>query len=227
MLVLGIDTSTPIGSVGITENDKPLAELTLNVETTHSERLLESIDFLLKNSGVGLSDIELIAYAQGPGSFTGLRIGLATVKGIALSTGKKIIGVSSLKSLAMNFIYSKYPVCTMIDARKNEVYSAIFELSDAKPKMLGKEIVVDPGDLIRKIRRKTVFVGTGARLYKDLIKKKAGKLALIAPSRMDISRGVNVAALGLENYRRGKTSDLNTALPKYLRKSQAELNYRD
>lgn len=227
MLVLGIDTSTQIGSIGIIEDENPIAELTLNVNVTHSERLLSSIEFLLKSSRIDIGNVDLIAYAKGPGSFTGLRIGLSTVKGIVFSTGRKMVGVSSLQSLAMNVRYSKHPVCPMIDARKSEVYSATYEFGQTeKMKMIVKERAMSPRDILIGIKRKTNFLGTGARLYKNLIKKKLGKLAVISPPELDISRGINVALLGLELYKKGKWDDIESAIPTYLRKSEAELLFK-
>jgi tRNA threonylcarbamoyladenosine biosynthesis protein TsaB len=128
MKVLAIDTSTMLGGVAVMDDLLGLvAEVRLNVKSTHSERLMTSIEYILKQSGYTISDMDFFAVAIGPGSFTGLRIGLSTVKGFSYATGKPIVSVPTLEALAYNFPFSRYPVCTMLDARKKEVYAALFE----------------------------------------------------------------------------------------------------
>jgi len=128
MKVLAIDTSTMLGGVAVLDDLLGLvAEVRLNVKSTHSERLMTSIEYILKQSGYTISDMDFFAVAIGPGSFTGLRIGLSTVKGFSYATGKPIVSVPTLEALAYNFPFSRYPVCTMLDARKKEVYAALFE----------------------------------------------------------------------------------------------------
>jgi len=227
MFTLGIDTATRVGSIGIVEDGKPLAEITLNIDVTHSERLLSSIDFLLKSLKLEIKDIDLVAYAKGPGSFTGLRIGLSTVKGIIFSTGKKMVGVSSLEILGMNLYETKYPICPMMDARKNEIYSAIYEFdAKGKLKVFKRESAISPDDLIKSIKKKTIFFGDGARLYHDLIKKRLKSKAIFAPIEFDNARGINVALLGLTKFKRGIVDDLESAVPNYLRKSEAEIHFK-
>lgn len=226
MIVLGVDTSTEIGSVGLLKDGSALSELTLNISVTHSERLLSSIDSLLTECGIGIKDVGLMAYAKGPGSFTGLRIGLATIKGLSFSSGAKIAGVSSLKVLARNAMYSSYEICPMIDARKEEVYCAKFDGSKGVLRIIGKERALSPEDALKGIRKKTLFFGTGARLYKDMIRKRLKGFAVIAPKEYDIPRGINVALLGLESYKKGVFEDLESAVPGYLRRSEAELRFK-
>jgi tRNA threonylcarbamoyladenosine biosynthesis protein TsaB len=227
MITLGIDTSTFIGSAGIIQDDKPLAELSLNVEVTHSERLLSSIETVISSARLKIEDIDLFAYAKGPGSFTGLRIGLSTIKGLAFATGKKIVGVSSLLALAMNARYAKYTVCPMIDARKGEVYTAIYEFGPKdKVKVISKEDAFSPEEVISRIKKKTLIFGTGARIYADVIKRKLKDKVILAPLDFDFPSGISVATLGLHMYKKGKFDDLDSVIPNYLRKSEAELNYK-
>ena len=120
MRILAIDTSTMLGGIAIMDESLLIAESRLNVKSTHSERLMTEIEHCLKQSGVKISDIDVFAVATGPGSFTGLRIGLSTVKGFSYATGKPIVSVPTLEALAWNFPYSRYPVCTMLDARKKK-----------------------------------------------------------------------------------------------------------
>lgn len=227
MLTLGIDTSTKVGSVALLNERCPLAEATLNIDVTHSERLLCSMDFILKNCAKDINDVDLISYVGGPGSFTGLRIGLSTAKGIGYSLNIPIIGVSSLKSLAMNVPNPGWEVCPMIDARKSEVYAAVYApTKTGKLKATLKEGAYSPDELIRKIRKKTIFMGSGVRLYKNKIRTRLKSKALFAEEALDLTRGTNVALLGLEAYKRGKREDLDKAVPVYLRKSQAEVNLK-
>ncbi len=226
MLTLGIDTSTKTGSIGLLQ-DEIVSEITLNIEKTHSERLMPALDELLSKSGFSIKDIDLISYSEGPGSFTGLRIALAAVKGIAFSTGCKIAAVSSLEALAMNAVISQIDVCPMIDARKDEIYTAVFRTtSREKLKILIKEQASVPYEFIKKIKRKTLFLGSGARRYKDIIKRKLSSKAIFAPEQFDLTRGINVAILGRDKFQRKSLSDVDSAVPNYLRKSQAELNLK-
>src|SRR5512142_2291842 len=130
MKVLGIDTSTMMGAVGIVDGEELIAELRTNVSVTHSERLMLHVDGLLKSARLTLSDIDGFAVTVGPGSFTGLRIGLAAVKGLAYGTRKPVAGVSTLDVLADNLPYCKYQVCPVLDARKKMVYAAIYKPTD-------------------------------------------------------------------------------------------------
>ena len=130
MKILAIDTSTMLGGIAIMDDLTLIAETRLNVKSTHSERLMTEIEHCLKQSSLKISDIDVFAVAIGPGSFTGLRIGLSAVKGLSYATGKPIVSVPTLDALALNFPYSRYPVCTMLDARKKEVYAALFKWED-------------------------------------------------------------------------------------------------
>jgi tRNA threonylcarbamoyladenosine biosynthesis protein TsaB len=128
MKVLAIDTSTLLGGVAVVDDlEGMIIEVRLNVKSTHSERLLTTIDYALTQSGYTISDMDFFAVAIGPGSFTGLRIGLSTIKGFSYATGRPVVSVPTLEALARNFAFCRYPVCTMLDARKKEVYAALFE----------------------------------------------------------------------------------------------------
>ena len=128
MKVLALETSTLLGGIAILDDVSGLiAEVKLNVKSTHSERLMAEVDHELKRSSLALDDIDTFAVSIGPGSFTGLRIGLSTVKGFSYATGKPVVAVPTLEALAWNSPFCRYPVCTMLDARKKEVYAAVFQ----------------------------------------------------------------------------------------------------
>ncbi len=152
MRVLAIDTSTMLGGVAVMDDLLGLvAEVRFNVKSTHSERLMTSIEYVLKQSGYTIADMDFFAVAIGPGSFTGLRIGLSTVKGFSYATGKPIVSVPTLEALAHNFPFSQYPVCTMLDARKKEVYAALFKWKDDSFIRLIDEMSIKVNRLIEKI----------------------------------------------------------------------------
>ncbi len=152
MKVLAIDTSTMLGGIAIVDDQFGLViEIRLNVKSTHSEKLMTSIDYALQQSRYKVSDMDCFAVAIGPGSFTGLRIGLSTVKGFSYATGKPIVSVSTLEALAYNFPFCQYPVCTMLDARKKEVYAALFEWEKDSFIRLIDEASIEMSKLIENI----------------------------------------------------------------------------
>ena len=152
MRVLAIDTSTMLGGVAVMDDLLGLvAEVRFNVKSTHSERLMTSVEYVLKQSGYTIADMDFFAVAIGPGSFTGLRIGLSTVKGFSYATGKPIVSVPTLEALAHNFPFSQYLVCTMLDARKKEVYAALFKWKDDSFIRLIDEMSIKVNRLIEKI----------------------------------------------------------------------------
>lgn len=153
MKILAIETSTMLGGIAIMDDLSGLiAELRLNVKSTHSERLMTEVDHVLKQAGLKVSDIDVFAVAIGPGSFTGLRIGLSTVKGFSYSTGRPIVSVPTLEALAWNFPYCRHPVCTMLDARKKEVYSALFKWDNNGFIRLINEVSIKVDRLLEKIK---------------------------------------------------------------------------
>ncbi|MBI1811510.1 MAG: tRNA (adenosine(37)-N6)-threonylcarbamoyltransferase complex dimerization subunit type 1 TsaB, partial [Nitrospirae bacterium] len=180
MKILAIDTSTMLGGIAILDESLLIAESRLNVRSTHSERLMTEIERCLKQSGIKISDIDVFAVATGPGSFTGLRIGVSTVKGFSYATGKQIVSVPTLEALAWNFPYSKYPVCTMLDARKKEVYAALFKWEGENFTRLINETSAKPEEFACDVLRVThddkfIFAGEGAALYRDKIIEAMGE----------------------------------------------------
>src|SRR4030066_1396429 len=158
MRVLAIDTSTLLGGVAIVDElSGVVVEVRLNVKSTHSERLMTTIDYAMKQSGYTISDMDVFAVATGPGSFTGLRIGLSTVKGLSYATGKPIVSVPTLEALARNFPFCRYPVCTMLDARKKEVYAALFEWRNDGFIRLINEMSVKVQDFLKKLEENNPF----------------------------------------------------------------------
>ncbi len=228
MKILAIETSTMLGGLAIADDSSGLiAEVRLNVKSTHSERLMTEIDHVLKQSGIGISDIDIFAAAIGPGSFTGLRIGLSTVKGFSYATGKPVVAVPTLEALAWNFPFSLYPVCTILDARKKEVYAAVFQCKGEGFTRLMEEVSVKIDRLIEKIGRlsqgKVIFAGEGALLYRNIIIEAIGEKAIFPSQEKMVPSPANVASIGLQKAFRVEFSEPVNLVPFYIRRSEAEI----
>lgn len=223
MYILGIETSTKTGSVAVLSDNGVIGQYSLNIEVTHSERLMSTVDRVLKDTGIAIADMGGFAVAIGPGSFTGLRIGLATVKGLALATGKPVAPVPTLQALAGKLPFAAYPVCPLLDARKNEVYAAIyrFEGNDIIEMMPGTAIGVK--ELAGRISGKTVFTGEGALIYRAEIEKQFGGSALFAPVSAVLPSAATVAEIGLAMMKRGIMPDVDSLTPIYIRRPEAEV----
>ncbi|MDP3110961.1 MAG: tRNA (adenosine(37)-N6)-threonylcarbamoyltransferase complex dimerization subunit type 1 TsaB [Thermodesulfovibrionales bacterium] len=232
MKILAIDTSTMLGGIAIMDELNLIAETRLNVKATHSERLMAEIEHCLKQSSLKISDIDVFAVAIGPGSFTGLRIGLSAVKGLSYATGKPIVSVPTLDALALNFPYSRYPVCTMLDARKKEVYAALFEWDNDNFKKLTNETSINPEEFMRNVLLrgeydKIIFAGEGAVIYKDKIIEVMGEKAIFASPEKTVPSPANVAYIGFKKALRGEFSEPVSLVPIYIRRSEAEVKWRD
>lgn len=228
MKILAIETSTILGGVAIMDDLSGLiAEVRLNIKSTHSERLMTEIDHVLRQAGLRVSDIDVFAVAIGPGSFTGLRIGLSTVKGFSYATGKPLVSVPTLEALAWNFSYCTYPVCTMLDARKKEVYVALFKWDGDGFLRLINEMSIKLDRLLEQmmhsINERVVFTGEGALLYRDTIIEVMGEKAIFAPPEKMTPSPSNVASIGIKKAMKGEFSEPVSLIPFYIRRSEAEI----
>jgi tRNA threonylcarbamoyladenosine biosynthesis protein TsaB len=216
MRILGIETSTHCGSVAILEDERILGELFLNNGPTHSEKLLPMIDLLLREIGVDKRELGGISVVSGPGSFTALRIGISSAKGLALSLGIPVVGVSSLEVLALNLLFTPFVICSIMDAKKSELFAAFFTSSSGRLSRSSDDMLVSPHDLIGMIRRKTVFVGNGAMVYEEFLRDALGELSVFCPSSFNSPRASNCALLGAQRLKKGSKEDLSTLAPQYL-----------
>ncbi len=223
MYILGIETSTKTGSVAVISEKGVIAQYSLNIEVTHSERLMSTVDRVLKDTGLAMQQFDGFAVAIGPGSFTGLRIGLATVKGLALATGKPVAAVPTLQALARNIPFASHPVCPMLDARKNEVYAALYTFDGSALMQTMPETVIPLAQLTSFISDRTVFTGEAARLYRTELEGILGERALFAPLSSILPSAAIVAEVGLEMIRSGKHSDPDSLTPLYIRRPEAEV----
>ncbi len=227
MKILAIETSTMLGGVAIMDETRGLViEAKLNVKTAHSERLMTGIDHALKQAGLDISDIDVFGVAIGPGSFTGLRIGLSAVKGFSYATGKPVVSVPSLEAFAWNFPYSEYPVCTMFDARKDEVYAAVFRWKGNGFEQVMDAVSIRPVALVKSLEGKVIFAGEGALIYRETIAEFAGGDALFPPPHSMVPSPANVAYLGLRKASNGDFSEPAGLVPCYVRKSEAEIKMK-
>ena len=227
MKVLGVDTSTSCGSLGIIDDDEVVAEYALLRDETHSTRLVPAIQALLKEAQLDLDDIDGIAISLGPGSFTGLRVGLSAVKGLALAAERPVVGVPTLDALASNLPFTPYLICPLLDARKGEVYTALYKDGDGgRIEQLAPYQVLAPLDLLEKIPlQETIFLGDGVEAYGELIEERLGAKALFVPPHLRFLRGSTVAEIGCQRFKRGEQDDISSLVPIYVRPSDAELKW--
>lgn len=215
-----------LGGVAIADEEAGLiAELRLNVKTTHSERLMTVIDQAIVQSGLTMDMIDVFSVAIGPGSFTGLRIGLGTVKGLSFSTGKPVVAIPTLEAFAWNFPYCEYPVCLMLDARKGEVYAAVFRWDGNGFHREMEDTSIIPEQLLKRLAGITLFAGEGALLYRDVISTVMKDRAVIAPPAVMVPSPGNVAVLGLAKAADGEFISVQEAAPLYIRRSEAEVKW--
>ncbi len=223
MNILGIETSTATGSVAIMSEDGLVAQYTLNIEITHSERLMAAVDRVLSDLRFSLRDIDGFAVSIGPGSFTGLRVGLSTVKGLSFAARKPVAAVPTLRGLAWNLACSAYPVCPMLDARKKQVYAAIFRYEGTALFQEKPETAISLPDLFKMISVKTVFTGEAAFIYRKEIENALGGLAVFAPHALSRPSAASIAELGLEMITKGELADIDGLAPMYIRRPEAEV----
>jgi tRNA threonylcarbamoyladenosine biosynthesis protein TsaB len=228
MNILAIDTSTSLASIALAVDELIVAESLLNTNRTLSARLVPEIERLLATAGLAIADIDIFASSIGPGSFTGVRGGIATIQGLALAVGRTCAGFSSLAMLSMNFTLSKTPVCPMLDARKGELYAALYDCTHPLPSSRISDCVLPPSALLDQIAAATgepvIFVGDGAVRYHDLIADRMGDQAVFAPFPFHSPRSANGVLLALHASQHGELLEPSQLLPIYLRASDAELN---
>lgn len=221
--LLLINTATPAGSIALTEGEQVVAELLLNLSSPHSDRLLPGIKQLLDATGISLADLDAVAVVVGPGSFTGLRVGVATAKGLALAANRPLVGLSSLQTLACQVPGTRLPVCALLDARKHEVYAGLYQWRDGLPQPLQDARVLDPERLLDQLPEEVVFVGDGALVYRTLIVRCLGARAHFAPWPVHALRVSSAAPLAHAALDAGKTCSAAALGAVYIRRSEAEI----
>ncbi len=225
MKILAFDTATRSGSVAILDDSRIIVEMNSDTGKTHSESLLPAVDHVLHETGYVIDDIDGYALTIGPGSFTGLRIGLSTVKGLAWASGKPVMAVSTLEALAHNIPFTDKFICPVLDARKKEIYTAIFRWNGSDIERVSEDAVMPPAGLFDLIDGETIFLGPGLNIYGAYISERLGNGATFAPENLWSVRASNVGIIALEGFKRGEGRESSILLPRYIRPSEAELNW--
>ena len=225
MRVLAIDSSGLVAGAAIVEDDKVLAEYTLNDKKTHSQTLLALIDSMCQMLALDLHTLDAVAVAKGPGSFTGLRIGVSTAKGIAMALDIPVIGVPTVDALAYQIYDSDSLICPMMDARRNQVYTGLYHVRAGKLEVVLPQAALDANEIIDVInnrKERVIFTGDGVPVYQDLIEMNIKTEFAFAAPFAARQRAAALGILGISYAKEGRTVPAEDFRPEYLRASQAE-----
>lgn len=225
MRILGLDSSGLVASVAIIEDENLLGEYTVNYKKTHSQTLLPMLDEVARMIELDMSTIDAIAIAGGPGSFTGLRIGSATAKGLGLALNKPIINVPTVDALAYNLVGHRDMICPLMDARRNQTYTGLYRFMGNELEVIREQCAVGIDEIIADINDRgvpVVFLGDGVPVFTEYIKEHMQVEYTFAPAHMNKQRAGAVAALGMKYFAEGRYESAEEHKPEYLRLSQAE-----
>ncbi len=224
MIVLAVDTTTTVYTVAIIESNTLKAELFFNTRKKHSQRLMPMLDMLLDEVEIRVEDIDCYAVAKGPGSFTGIRIGMSALKALAQVLNKPLVGVPSLDGLSQNVKHFNGLVCPVLNARKNEVYTAIYQGLDPKP--LTEYLAAHPEKLVARLKKENqnvIMLGDGVCEYRDFFVESLEERVFFASPENNLPRASQIAFLGLDIYKNSSENhNFNYIEPIYIRKSEAE-----
>jgi len=224
MRILALDSSGLVASVALVEEEQTLAEYTVNYKMTHSQTLLPMLDAVVKLMGFDLSTIDAIAVAGGPGSFTGLRIGSATAKGLGLALDKPLIHIPTAEGMAYNLFGVKGLICPIMDARRSQVYTGVYRYEEQFT-VVADQMALSVESLIGKLNdygEMVTFLGDGVPVYRDQIEAGMRIPYAFAPGNLNRQRAASVGVLGIQRLREGKIETAAEHKPDYLRVSQAE-----
>ncbi|MGN1433639.1 MAG: tRNA (adenosine(37)-N6)-threonylcarbamoyltransferase complex dimerization subunit type 1 TsaB [Ruminococcus sp.] len=224
MKILAVDTSATAASVAVAEENKLIGEFSINTALTHSQTLIPMIDELLKNTGLSVNNIDAVAVNAGPGSFTGVRIGVAAVKGIAFPKNLPCVSVSTLESMAYNMLGNDCIVCSVMDARCSQVYNALFRVNGCSVTRMTADRALSLTDLkleLQNISEKIVLVGDGAVLCSEFLNSELENV-MLAPLNNRIQTASSVAYAAFGKINNGETLTSDELMPVYLRLPQAQ-----
>jgi tRNA threonylcarbamoyladenosine biosynthesis protein TsaB len=216
---MAVETSTLVGGVALLEGERVIGEYLLDVRITHSERLMPAIDRLLRDASWTTASLEGLAVAVGPGSFTGLRIGLSTVKGLAWALGVPVAPVPTLDAMAASLPFAVHPVCPVLAARKNEVFASLYRWDGIAMRREWEYLALAPEELAARLDEPTIVLGDAAPAI-------VSRHARVAPPHRRMPSAAAVGALGLARFRAGDVVSPGELSPFYLRPSEAELKRR-
>lgn len=223
MKILGIDTSTESLGVALIEDGNLLLSSETVLGMRHSRDLIPTIKEMLNKASLAIGDVNGFAVGLGPGSFTGLRIGVTAAKTLSLISGKPVVGVPTLDVIACNGYYYPGAICPIMDARKRLVYAAIYDRGRAGLKRRSGYLLLPVEELLKKVKKKTLFLGDGVNLYGNTIKKIKRAKAEFAPCRLWLPRPDNVAMLGWNRLKRGRKDDTLRMVPMYLHSKECNI----
>lgn len=225
MRILAIDSSGLVATVAIMEDDQTIAVYTVNYKKTHSQTLLPMLDEIVKMTEFDLSTVDAIAVTGGPGSFTGLRIGAATAKGLGLALNKPLIHIPTVDGLAYNLYGTAGLICPIMDARRSQVYTGLYRFENDEFQAVEQQMAISLQELVEKLNQygeKVTFLGDGVPVYKEELKKELQVEYSFAPAHMNRQSAAAVGALGMKYYEEGRIETATEHRPDYLRLSQAE-----
>lgn len=228
MKILSVDSATKSATCALFDDNNLLGEITFNYKKQHSIILMTIIDNLLKNTDSKVNEIDGFVVSKGPGSFTGLRIGMATIKGLCTGTNKNFISISSLDTLAYNLCYTDGIICPVLNALRGNVYTALYEFQGDNLKRTTDYMIVSMDELLEKLKsenKPVSFIGEAEELFKEKIISSNLAALRFAPSHLNVVNAASLGRLGLEKLKKGEHDDLFTSAPLYIRKSQAEREY--
>lgn len=223
MWILGIDTSSLKGSIAITLKNKVISEIAVSEQISYSKKLFFLIDSILQKNSLTISQIDAFATSIGPGSFTGLRVGLSAALGFSLALNKPVISVETLPAMANTLPFTEHVICPIIDARKGELYTSFFQYDkNKKIRRIGNDRAVSPEILIKEINKTTILFGTGVDTYGGILKQKLGNKAVFNDCFIN-SIAASVAKLAYAKISGGISTKSLPLKPKYIRRSEAEI----
>lgn len=224
MRILGIESSSLVASVAIVTDDVVTAEYTVNLKKTHSQTLLPMIDEMVRMLEIDLHSVDAIAVSGGPGSFTGLRIGSATGKGLGMALGRPLIHVPTMDAMAYCLYGSSGLICPVMDARRHQVYTGLYRFEDSF-QVVKEQWAADIYDLIGELNQRgerVIFLGDGVPVNREIIEQEIKVPVCFPPAHVNRQRAAAVAALGAVYAKQGRLETAAEHRPDYLRKSQAE-----
>ena len=230
MKILALDSSGLVASVALIEDENMIAEYTVNYKKTHSQTLLSMLDEIVKMTDTDLNTVDIIAVAGGPGSFTGLRIGSATAKGLGLALDKPLISVPTVEGLAYNLYHTSGLICPIMDARRNQVYTGIYEFVEGEFKVIMDQVatgIEDIIDILNKQDKSVVFLGDGVPVYKNIIQDTLKVSYNFAPAHVNKQRAGAIGARAIHYLKMNKIEKARDYKPDYLRLSQAEREMKE
>lgn len=230
MLILAIDSATPVAGIALIDEKQLIREEFVNYKKTHSETLMPMVDQILHDCDRSLQDLTALAVTIGPGSFTGLRIGLGAVKGLSLAVGIPVVGISTLEVLAHNIVFSDTLVCPLLNARKQEVYTGFYDNHGVYPIKLGGERACSPQVFVDLAREKAeeigcsgiTLLGDGFHPYEEFFRDSLGDRLCAVPAHLMLIRAAALASLAMERVKRDDYDEINQMRPSYVRLSEAE-----